>query len=126
MSVKSLNQKTFNQILESLLPKGTKSLAVAVSGGADSLALTLLAAEWAKAKNRNFPSPSCNLPPGFCETTVLSMIARCIPSPNHRRLASSANTLFFTHLDSVFSSVQFSNPFLPIASKRKGENAFKL
>lgn len=54
-----------------------------------------------KQKNRNSPSPSCNLPPGFWETAVLSTIARCIPSPNHRRLLSSANTLFFTHLDSV-------------------------
>lgn len=71
------------------------------------LSLRLINAEWAKAKNRNFPSPSCNLPPGFCETTVLSMVARCIPSPNHRRLVSSANILFFTHLDLSFLVFNF-------------------
>lgn len=53
-----------------------------------------------------------------------SMVAMCIPPPNPRRLASSVHT-FFTHLDSVFYIFQFSNPFLPIASKRKGRNLSK-
>lgn len=42
-----------------------------------------------------------------------------------RRLASSTNTLFFIHLESAFSILQFSNQFLTISSKRKGKTSFK-
>ena len=54
MSLTELNQKAFNQTLESLLPKETERFAVAVSGGADSLSLTLLAAEWAQKNKKTF------------------------------------------------------------------------
>ncbi|MBO7332221.1 MAG: tRNA lysidine(34) synthetase TilS [Alphaproteobacteria bacterium] len=48
MSVMSFDD--FVQNLEKILPADTKSVAVAVSGGADSLALTLLTDKWAKEK----------------------------------------------------------------------------
>lgn len=54
-------------------------------------------AKWAKAQNRNSPSPSCNCPPGFSETMARSTVAVRISSPHHRRLVSSANTLPVLH-----------------------------
>ncbi|MBQ4084732.1 MAG: tRNA lysidine(34) synthetase TilS [Alphaproteobacteria bacterium] len=48
MSVISFDD--FVQNLEKMLPADTKSVGVAVSGGADSLALTLLTDKWAKKK----------------------------------------------------------------------------
>ena len=43
-----ITQKIFDENLDTILSETPKSIAVAVSGGSDSMALTLLANEWAK------------------------------------------------------------------------------
>jgi tRNA(Ile)-lysidine synthase len=42
-------QEKFAAKIESLLPRGKEKIAVALSGGSDSMALALLAADWAKS-----------------------------------------------------------------------------
>ena len=46
-----ITQELFNKNLESILKAKPKKIAVAVSGGSDSLALTLLSSFWAKENN---------------------------------------------------------------------------
>lgn len=49
-----ITQNIFDENLDTILSKTPKSIAVAVSGGSDSMALTLLANEWAKKNSVNF------------------------------------------------------------------------
>lgn len=49
--MQALSTAAFGRLLGPLLPPGAQSIAVAVSGGADSMALALLAADWAARKN---------------------------------------------------------------------------
>ncbi len=46
-----ITQELFNKNIDRLLPSNVKRIAIALSGGSDSMALTLLSNNWAKKKN---------------------------------------------------------------------------